>query len=371
VANLNNTDSLNAVLVRLAFFILPIIISLAISALLVIAVDRDPMEVSQLIWEGAFRNQRSQAGVLNLFITLVLVSIGLIVTFRAGLWNIGVEGQMMMGAVFASIIPMAFLQNESLDPAAFPQPLIVGGSILLAMFGGILWATLVGILKIYLGINEIFGGVALNALANVGAIYLISGPWEPDIGGSAQGTAPFPKETHIPQISSEFPTSLLMLVICAVAFIVVTFMLTRTRWGLSLKANGLNDRSALLLGVATDRIGMSAFWVCGALAGIAGSYRALFTFDSLRPLASGGIGFLGLLVVLLVSIRIIWVPLVAFIFAAILSGSTRLRISLQLDSSLASVLQGTLVLLVLLSNGARDAWFRRRNTTQPDQSGEI
>lgn len=367
---MNDTNTFTSTLVRIGFFILPIAVSLLISALLIIAVDRDPLEVMQLVWEGAFRNQRSRAGVLNLFIALTLVSIGLVVTFRAGLWNIGVEGQMMMGAVFASIIPMAFLQNESLDPTSFPQPLLVGGSIFFAMIGGIVWAALVGILRIYLGINEIFGGVALNALANVGAIYLISGPWEPDIGGSAQGTEPFPAETLIPQISNEFPTSLLMLVICAVAFVSVAIMLMRTRWGLNLKATGLNAKSALLLGVSTDRVSMSAFLVCGALAGIAGSYRSLFTFDSLRPLASGGIGFLGLLVVLLISIRIIWVPLVAFLFAVILSGSTRLRISLQLDSSLASVLQSTLVLLVLLSNGVRDAWYRRRNAAQPDQSGE-
>ncbi|NDJ60197.1 MAG: ABC transporter permease [Chloroflexi bacterium] len=342
-----------------ALFLAPIIISLLISALLVIAVGRDPFEVAQLILEGAFRNNRSFAGVLNFFISLTLVSMGLVVTFRAGLWNIGVEGQMMMGAVFASIIPMAFLQNTHLDSNAVPSFLLLLGSVLLAGVGGILWGLLVGFLKIQLGINEIFGGVALNALANVFSIYLISGPWEPDIGGSAQGTAPFPPATLYPQISNDFPTSLLALIIVAIAFVAIFFALNGTRWGLNLKAVGKNTRSALLLGVPTRRVALSAFVVCGALAGIAGSYRALFTFDSLRPLASGGIGFLGLLVVLLVSVRALWVPIIAFAFAAILSGSTRLRISLQLDSSLASVLQGTLVLLVLLFKGVREVWGSR------------
>ncbi|MCY3832684.1 MAG: ABC transporter permease, partial [Chloroflexi bacterium] len=140
-------------------------------------------------------------------------------------------------------------------------------------------------------------------------------------------------------------------------FLIVMVMLNATRWGLNLKAVGKNMRSALLLGVATERTSMSAFLVCGALAGMAGSYRVLFTFDNLRPLASGGIGFLGLLVVLLLSIRLLWVPLIAFAFAAILTGSTRLQIALKLDSSLAGVLQGMLVLFVILFHGVQEVFF--------------
>jgi len=84
-------------------------------------------------------------------------------------------------------------------------------------------------------------------------------------------------------------------------------------------------------------------------------------------LVSGGIGFLGLLVVLLVSIRALWVPLVTFLFAAILGGSTRLKVALQLDSSLAGVLQGFLVLAVLFSNGLRERWGK----ANPQQTTEV
>jgi general nucleoside transport system permease protein len=120
-----------------------------------------------------------------------------------------------------------------------------------------------------------------------------------------------------------------------------------------LKATGKNARSALLLGVPTGRSAISALVVCGVVAGIAGGYRVLFTYGKLRPLSSGGIGFLALLVVLLVSMRGLWIPFVTFVFAAILSGSSRLQVALQLDSSLAGVLQETLVLVVLLFSGLR------------------
>ncbi|MCY3916497.1 MAG: ABC transporter permease [Chloroflexi bacterium] len=351
-----------ALAIQIAFLLLPIAISLAIGAILVIAVGRDPLEVVDALWKGAFKDSRKLGGVVNFWIPLTLVSIGLVVTFRAGLWNIGVEGQMMMGALFASWGAQYILLDESLSP------LLNVILIALAALGGMFWGAVVGALKIRLGVNEIFGGVALNALVNVISIYLISGPWQPRIGGSAQGTEPFPTPALLPEFSARFPTNLFMIALVIAAFLIVMVMLNATRWGLNLKAVGANMRSALLLGVATERTSMSAFLVCGALAGIAGSYRVLFTFDNLRPLASGGIGFLGLLVVLLLSIRLLWVPLIAFAFATILTGSTRLQIALKLDSSLAGVLQGLLVLFVILFHGVQEVFFPQ--TLADDETAE-
>jgi len=334
----------NRTALTVGFALLPIIVSLVITAVLVLAVGSNPIDVLVAVAEGAFRNSNSFAGVVNFWIPLALCSIGLIVTFTAGLWNIGVEGQMIVGAVFASWAAL-FID--------LPAPLLIPLEIVLAMIGGGLWAALVGFLKTRLGVHEIFGGVALNALANVWSIYLISGPWAPPTGGTAQATAPFKDSALLPPLSSEFPVSLLALILVAAALVIVTFALRGTRWGLQLKATGKNSKSALLLGVPTLQSAMTAFIVCGMLAGIGGAYRVLFTYASLRPLASGGIGFLALLVVLLVGLRPMFAVMIAFTFAVILGGSTRLKVALQLDQSLAGVLQGFIVLLVLLSNGLR------------------
>ncbi len=332
--------------VQLIFALLPIGLSLLIGALLVNSVGRDPVEVAVTIFEGAFRNTNSFAGVLNFWIPLTLVCVGLITTFRAGLWNIGIEGQILMGAIFASWGALTIQL-----PAEF-APLLIIIELGLAILGGILWAATAGLLRVWLGVNEIFSGMALNSIASVWGIYLISGPWYPE-GGSAQQSAPFSEAALLPGLSTEWPVSLLGLVLVAIALFCVPLALNRTRWGLQLKAVGKNQRSALLLGVPVNRVALSAFVVCGALAGLAGAYRVLFTYGSFRPLAAGGIGFLGLLVVMLASVRAIWIPLITIIFSAILSGSTRLRVTMQLDASLAQVLQGTLVLLVLLVNGLR------------------
>lgn len=330
--------------------VLPIIASLVITAILILAVGSDPVAVLENVWSGAFRNTNSFAGVVNFWIPLVLASLGLVVTFTAGLWNIGVEGQMMMGAVFASWGAYSLTL-----PAELQVPIMIA----LAALGGVVWAALVGILKTRLRVHEIFGGVALNSLANVIAIYLISGPWMPPEGGSAQSTPPFPANAVLPPMLAEFPVSLLGLIIAFVSIVIVVLVLRGTRWGLQLRATGKNARSALLLGVPTNKSALTALMVCGVFAGMAGGYRVMFTYNSLRPLVSGGIGFLALLVVLLVSVRALWAPFVAFAFAVILGGTTRLKVAMQLDQSLAGVLQGILVLMVLLSNGLRQRVLER------------
>lgn len=344
--------------IRLTLTIIPIILSLLLTALLIMFLGEDPIAVFETAWSGAFRDAGRFASVLNFWIPLTLASIGLVVTFRAGLWNIGIEGQMVMGAIFASWGAQAL---------PLPSILLIPISIILAMVGGALWGLLAGVLKTRFGVHEIFGGVGLNALANLLAIYLIAGPWQPPEGGSAQSTPPFPEASHLPVISADFPVSLLMIIITVVATIAVIFMLRGTRWGLELKATGRNPRSALLLGVPTEQVALSAFIVCGALAGIAGSHRVLHTYHSLRPLVTGGIGFLGLLVVLLVSFKGILVPLVTFALAAIIAGSTRVKVLLQLDQSLVGVLQGLLVLLILMFNGVRERVLGGRQSTETEE----
>ncbi|MGV2434835.1 MAG UNVERIFIED_CONTAM: hypothetical protein LVT10_08085 [Anaerolineae bacterium] len=152
-------------LIQLVAVIASVILSLSISALLLVSIGRNPLEVAQVIWDGSFSDLNRLAGVFNFWIPFTLASLGLVVTFRAGLWNIGVEGQMMFGAIFASGV--ALFVNA---PSIVTIPL----AIISAMVGGLLWAVVVGLLKTRLGVHEIFGGVALNALANVFTNFLVS-----------------------------------------------------------------------------------------------------------------------------------------------------------------------------------------------------
>jgi ABC-type uncharacterized transport system permease subunit len=341
---------------QFGLILIPISLSILLTAILILLLGGNPLNVYATLWEGAFRNEGTVASVINFWLPLSFAGLGLVVTFRAGLWNIGIEGQIMMGAVFASW-GAQFL--------SLPSSLLIPACLMLAALGGTLWGLLVGVLKTRLGVHEIFGGVALNATANNIAIYLIAGPWQPPEGGSAQSTNPFPETSWLAVYSADFAVPILMIVILVLAMLLLYGLLYFTRWGLELKAVGKNPRSALLLGVKTERVSLMAFAVCGALGGLAGAHRVLHTYHALRPLVSGGIGFLALLLVLLVGFRLIFIPFVAFVAAALMTGSVRLQTmqrmdeSLVGDSSLVGVLQGIMVLLILFFNGFRERWFRK------------
>jgi simple sugar transport system permease protein len=288
--------------------------------------------------QGAFGGTTQFLSVIAFWIPLLLCAAGLLLTFQAGLWNIGIEGQIILGAIAASWVALAVEL-----PALLQVPL----EILAAMAGGALWAGITGLLKTRGGVHEIFGGLAMNNLAIILTNYLISGPWQPPEGGSFRGTVPFRAEALLPLYDgSRF--SLLSLMIAGAAFALVILALRNSTWGLKLKALGRNPRSAFLLGVSSNRETVLAIMFCGALAGLGGAVRVLSWFDSLRQSISGGIGYLALLVVMLAAYRLLWTPLVAFFFAAVLNGSITLQLRTQLHSSLGDILTGVMVLFVLL-----------------------
>ena len=298
----------------------------------------NPFEAMDSFVDGAIGDASKRLNLMAFWIPLVITSIGLLVTFTAGLWNIGVEGQIILGAIAASFIAL----NVKAPPVV-----LIFLELTLAMIAGGLWAALSAVLKTRGRVHEIFSGLALNAIAVIFTNYLISGPWQPPEGGSFRGTEPFQDGALLPLLGdSRF--SVLSLILAIIAFVVVFIALRGTFWGLKLKALGKNPFSAYLLGVSSERETILAMAFCGALAGLAGSIRVLSWFDSLRQSISGGIGFLALLVVMLATYRILLVPFVALFFAAVLRGSTTLHLRTQLHTSLGGILTGVMVLFVLL-----------------------
>jgi simple sugar transport system permease protein len=323
--------------------LVPIVAALLFTSGLLLLFGASPAEAYRAIWDGAFGGSDKLLGVLAFWVPLVLCSVGLLITFTAGLWNIGVEGQIILGAICASWVALRL---------SGPAWLLIPLEIVAAMLGGALWAALSAVLKTRGRVNEIFSGLALNGLAIILTNYLISGPWQPPEGGTFRGTAPFQDAALLPRLL-ESRLSPLSLVLAGVAFAAVFFILRGTTWGLKLKALGKNPHSAFLLGVSSERETILAMMFCGALAGLGGAVRVLSWFDSLRQSISGGIGFLALLIVMLAAYRILWVPFIAFFFSAVLNGSITLQLKTQLHSSLGGILTGVMVLFVLLFGSAK------------------
>jgi general nucleoside transport system permease protein len=337
---------LNSTWINIGFQLLAVILAVAFTSLILVLAGAPPLETYWQIMRGAFSSVNNISNDLVVWVPLILATSGLLVTFSAGQWNIGVEGQITIGAIFTTGV-MRIFQDTSLSPA-----IIIILSILAGMLGGAIWAAFAGALKTFGGVNEIFGGLGLNFVATALTIWLIFGPWQRPGVGSMSGTEPFPQTLWLPQLP-ELRMSMWSLLLGVLAVIVVYFLLRSTYFGLKIKAVGKNMRAAFLLGVPTWQYLMLSFIICGIFAGLAGAVQVVAVYHRLIPSISSGYGFLGLMVAMLVNYQAIWAAIIAFFYAALNIGGIQLPIVLKLDSTLSGILQGMLVLFVLMVDGLR------------------
>ncbi len=330
----------------LVFQVSAILLALIFTTVVLLLAKGQPFEAYKNILRGSFGSVSKFADVLVAWVPLLLSAAGVLITFSAGLWNIGVEGQITVGAIFTTL-SFRLLQDSSLAPGLI---MLIG--FLAGMLGGALWAALAGVLKTYGGVNEIFGGLGLNFVATALTIWLIFGPWKRPGVGSMSGTLPFAEHLWLPAIPG-LRLSWWSLGIAIVVMVVIYLILKGTYFGLNLRAVGKNARAAFLLGIPTTRYMMSAFLICGVCAGLAGAIQVEAVYHRMVPSISSGYGFLGLLVAMLVNYQPLFVAPVALFFEILNIGSIQLPIVLKLDSTLAGVLQGALVLFVVLMDGVR------------------
>lgn len=330
----------------------PVLLALVITSGILLLVGAKPQVTLLKLLAGSFGTAVKRADVAVVWVSLVICTAGLLVSFTAGQWNIGMEGQIVMGAVFATWVGRQFVDIsgalESGAPVAVMVAMFAGG-----ICGGVFWATAAGALKVLGKVHEIFAGLGLNFVASAVSIYLIFGTWKQKSGGTLSGTVLLDEQLWLPTLLGlrASPYSLVLAVVVVAA---VFFALRGTLWGLQLKAVGRNLRSARTLGIATHRVLFSAYAVCGACAGLAGAVLVVGVHHRLIPGISSGHGFLGILIALLSGFQALYIAPIALFFAALSIGSIALQLDLKLDSSLAGVVQGVMVLCVLLVQGVRE-----------------
>ncbi len=318
------------------------------TSLILVIAGAPPLAAYYHIFKGSLGSWLKFAHVIKAWIPLTLCACGLIFTFRINLWNIGIEGQVMMGAIFTTAALRYGLESQL--PA-----MIVSSSIVAGLIGGALWALIAGFLKTKGGVNEIFAGLGLNFVAQGIILWLIFGPWKRPGVASMSGTEVFPQHLWLSQPAA-MRLSLPALVLVFSSLVLTALILRYTKIGLNLKAIGSNPSAAYLFGLKPSRNMVLAMIFAGGFAGIAGSLQVVGVYHRLLPAISSNYGYLALLVAMLANYRIGLVPLVAFFFACLNVGSIQLPMALELDSSLSGVIQGALVLATL----GIHAWQKRR-----------
>ena len=332
--------------------------ALALAAILVAATGGSWTDVYSAMLDGSIRNPGRWGLTLGVTAPILIVGLGTIVSGRAGLVNIGQEGQLVRGACFAAYLAARIGGGGPLGLIAL---------LLFGIVGGAIWAGVAGVLRYTRNVPEVLttllmGTVAANLMGyGLRNRRLLLAP----AAGRAnrnQVSEPLPADTRIPRVTlfgNELPLSIFLALALA---IVLSIVLGRSIIGFRLRMLGRNPRTARRSGVAETRYGIGAMFVSGGFAGLAGGVMlAGGDFGNYQLVANfgAGIGFAGLLAALVARQRVFVLVFVAFVFGCLRTGSGFLRAG-GVSARIADVVQGLLVLALLLPPAILYVRQRRR-----------
>ncbi|WP_420451375.1 ABC transporter permease [Ilumatobacter sp.] len=332
--------------------------ALALSAVLVTVTDGDAAAVFAALLDGSVRGPGRIGVTIGVAIPLLLVALGTIVATRAGLVNIGQEGQLFLGAAFA-----AYVGTE----LAAPGPVVICALMVAGAVGGALWAGIAGVLKYRRNVPEVLTTLLLVTVGTQLVGYGLKNEWlllSPAEGRAnrqqiSEQLAPDDRIPRMTLFGNVFPTSALL----AIAMMVlVGVVLSATVWGFRVRMLGQNPRTAQRAGVAASRYGGAAMLISGGFAGLAGAAMLAggdFGNYTLVPGFPSNIGWTGLLVALVARQRVAAALVAAVVFASLRTGSGFLAAT-GVERRITDVVQGLLVLALLIPPALLFLRARRR-----------
>jgi ABC-type uncharacterized transport system permease subunit len=347
-----------ALIETIVLYVLCIGAALLLSALLVEVTGGSAGDVFSALLDGSVRGPGRIGTTIGVAVPILIVALGVIISARAGLVNIGQEGQLLMGAAFGAYVGTRL---EASGPVVLIA-LLVAGAV-----GGAVWAGIAAGLKYWRNVPEVLTSLLLVTIATQAVGYGLKQQWlllAPAEGRSnrQQISEQLAGDTRIPRVTmfgNEFPISAFFAVIGAV---VLSLLLARTVWGFRLRMLGQNARTAQRAGVAATRYGSGALLLDGALAGLAGAVMlggGDFGNYTLVPGFSTSIGWTGLLVALVARQKPSAAIFVAFVFAGLRTGSGFLAAT-GVERRITDVIQGLLVLALLIPPALMFLRQRRR-----------
>jgi general nucleoside transport system permease protein len=312
------------------------VIALVLGGVVLVASGHDVAGAYQALFRGAFGTERAWGATLNKAVPIGLSAIGIALAARAGLWNIGAEGQFYMGAFAATGIGLALPVEV---PAVVAIPAVITGGIV----AGALWAAIAGAAKAFLAVNEIIGTLLLNYVAILWVNYLVFGPWADPATFSFPFSEPLPDGALLPDLAANIHTGVLFLIAAIGLFWAVD---RGTRWGYELRVRGDAPGAAIYGGIRDWRVVVSALAAAGALAGLAGVIEVSAVTSRLQEGLSPGYGFIGILVAWIAANRPIPILIASILYAGFLNGAFSLQVS-GTPAAIGTVLQSLLLLCVL------------------------
>ncbi len=300
------------------------------------------------LWDGAFGSGYAlTSGTLVRATPLVLAGLAVALAFRAGVLNVGAEGQLLAGAAAAAAVGVTW--GPSLGRAALPAALAAGA------LAGALWAGIASVLRRRFGVLEVISTIMLNFVAQYGVSYLVRGPLQEPTRVYPQ-TVELPAGAHLPRL----PGSRLHLgfALALAAAALLWWAMSRTAAGFRVRAVGANPAAAASAGlIDVPRVTARAFLASGALAGLAGAVEVTGVTWALYENVSPGYGYTAIAVALLARLEPLAVVPAAVLFGALESGAN----AMQRDAGVPAVVAGVVEAVAVLAVLAADRVLARRS----------
>ncbi|BDI32648.1 ABC transporter permease [Capsulimonas corticalis] len=297
-------------------------------------------DVLTALYQGAAGSRYDIGNTLNRTTPLLLTGLGVAIAFRAKIWNIGGEGQFLVGAIAASAVGAYKLHN-------LPAPVLIPLVLVAGAFAGAAWGAVAGALRAWRGVPEVISTIMLNFVAAQLLSYLLHGPMQESTHAQPASEA-LPANAQLPVILSE-TTLHFGLYLALAAILVVTIYLFATPGGFALRVVGDNPDAARASGVNVALTQVSAMAWSGALCGLAGAIELSGKLGSLYENYAPGYGFTAVAVALLGRLNPWTIALSALFFGALSAGSGSMERSAHVSSVLIFVIQGATLLALLAS----------------------
>jgi simple sugar transport system permease protein len=327
---------------------LSLLLALLIGGLLLLASGRDPIAAYQSLFNGAFGSGSRLAETLVRMTPFLILAISVSISFRCGVWNIGAEGQLILGAITSVWVALTF--------ASLPLVVLLSLTILAGIIGGAVWSGIAGVLKAYFNANEVITTAMLNFIAVFLLAYLVNGPLKDPEGFNFPQSPLINESLELPRLLAGSRLNIAFVV--AIVLVVAALFFWRSTVGFRTEIVGASRRVARHVGLNVRGTIILVTVISGGVAGIAGWGEIFGIHFRLIEAIAVGMGSLAVVVALLGELHPIGMAAAAFLFAALVVGGNAMERGAGVPFALVDVIQGMIILLIL----ARSYIFRGRSS---------
>jgi general nucleoside transport system permease protein len=330
-----------------------VLVALIVGGLFLLAVKENPVTAYKALFQGAFGSKKGIAETLVAATPYILGGLSFLVAARAGLFNIGIEGQLMMGGLACGLFTAYDL--------GLPSYIFLPAALIVAAVAGGIWGAIAGFLKAKTGAHEVITTIMLNYLAyRINTYVFTSQAKNLPVSANLQGTDPVQPAARLPIIlhGTRLHAGL---IVALIAVVVVWFVLFRTTYGYRLRTVGQSPGAAAYAGISWGRTLVSAMFISGALAGLMGASEAL-GLQGRHYGSPPGYGFTSIAVGLVGRNHPFGMIFSGVLFGVLRAGATKMQNQVGVSKEIVQILQG-LVILAVSALSATDrirAWWRLR-----------